>query len=124
MDKTLFYKELFDLFQRHGVVDHFFIGITLEGETRTSVQYGGEKGPTESNYRRRKALLGEIEDQKIIMYTSKPHTVKPPVNMAGCEHGTPKGAFCLQCTPTDRILKTCYHGVVQDKFCDECGGIV
>ena len=124
MDKQMFYRDLETVLEKHGVADHFLIAIALDGEVRTSVRFGGERGPTESNYARRKVLLGEVEDQKLIMYVSNPAIVKAPTNMAGCEHGTPKGVFCLKCTPPGHIVKACYHGVVQDKFCDECGGVV
>lgn len=124
MDKLGFYKDLEAVLEKHGVADHFLIAIALDGEVRTSVRFGGERGATESNYARRKVLLGEVENQKLIMYTSLPHVVKAPANMAGCEHGTPKGIPCDKCLSSGPVIKTCYHGVVQDKFCDECGGVV
>lgn len=99
MDKKDFYKDLEALLEKHGVADHFLIAIAVDGEVRTSVRYGSEKGITESNYIRRKALLGEIENQKLIMYSPASVVEKPAplVGIMSCEHLIPIGTFCAEC---------------------------
>mgnify|MGYP003403941266 FL=1 len=97
MDKVEFYKDLEAVLEKHAIADHFIAAIDITGEVRTSVRFGAGQGASESNYLRRKTLLGIVEDQKMIMYTNTPTKLNPPENLVGCIHGTPKGIYCLGC---------------------------